>query len=296
MSKGVAVLYPLAMVKLTKLMERTRGRPEVTVGLIDGPVALAHPNLANAPIREIPGRTSAECIHTDSTACAHGTLVAGILSGERGLAAPAICPGCTLLVRPIFEESEVNSGPTPRAAPEELAAALIETVDSGARVINVSASLMYQSGKGERELQEALDYAVRRRVLVVAASGNQGVVGATCLTRHPWVISVAACDRNGRLMAYANIGRSISRNGLTSPGEEIVSLGSGRTPVTFSGTSAAAPFVTGTIALLLSEYPNSTAAAVKLVLGGTPSPRRGVLPPLLDAWAAYTALAQISGK
>src|SRR5262245_32352552 len=95
---------PLEMVRLSTLMERSIGRPDTKVGLIDGPVALDHPSLETEVIREIPGRRSGRCTRTESAACGHGTFVAGILSGKRDSAAPAICPGCTLLVRPIFPE------------------------------------------------------------------------------------------------------------------------------------------------------------------------------------------------
>ena len=46
---------PLALVKLTALMERTSGRPDVKIGLIDGPVLTQHPDLAGEHLREIPG-------------------------------------------------------------------------------------------------------------------------------------------------------------------------------------------------------------------------------------------------
>ncbi len=73
-------------------------------------------------------------------------------------------------------------------------------------MINLSASLVQPSGKGERELPEALDYALRRSVIVVAAAGNQAAVGATHITRHPWVIPVTvACDLQGRLLDYSRI-------------------------------------------------------------------------------------------
>ncbi|MBV8111318.1 MAG: hypothetical protein JO012_16295, partial [Hyphomicrobiales bacterium] len=48
---------------------------------------------------------------------------------------------------------------------------------------------------GERELGLALDMAARCGVIVVAAVGNQRIVGSSTLTRHPWVIPVAACDQ-----------------------------------------------------------------------------------------------------
>src|SRR5262249_34836194 len=91
------MMSPLDLVKLAALMSRTRGRPEVRIGLIDGPVAPGHPDLAASNIQEVPGRLRGYCAQVGSAACAHGTFVAGILCGKRGSAAPAICPGCTLL-------------------------------------------------------------------------------------------------------------------------------------------------------------------------------------------------------
>ena len=123
---------PLDLVKLTALMERTSGSPEVKIGLIDGPVAIQHLDLAGERLREIPGNNDATCTQADSTACLHGTFVAGILSAKRNSPAPAICPNCTLLVRPIFAEKTTGSEQMPSATPQELAAAIIECIDAGA--------------------------------------------------------------------------------------------------------------------------------------------------------------------
>ena len=103
----------------------------------------------------------------------------------------------------------------PSATPRELAAAIIECIDAGARVINLSLALAQPSIKGEQALEEALDQAVRRGVIVVAAAGNQGTLGSSAITRHPWVIPVVACDRRGRPMNDSNLGSSIGRRGLT---------------------------------------------------------------------------------
>jgi subtilisin family serine protease len=178
-----------------------------------------------------------------------------------------------------------------------LAAAIIETIDAGARVINLSAAIAQPSSIGERELEEALNYASKRGVLIVAAAGNQGVVGSTVITRHPWVIPVVACDLRGRPISYSNLGSSIGRQGLGAPGENITSLGADGKPLTFSGTSAAAPFVTGAIALLLSEFPNASGVVVKLALTQAKGQRRAtVVPPLLDAWGAYQVMKGNLGR
>src|SRR3989440_12471129 len=121
----------LDLVKLTALMERTNGQPEMMVGLLDGPVATTHPDLESAQIREIPGSIRGACTQTKSVACLHGTFVAGILCAKRGSVAPAICPNCTLLVRPIFAETQVGRLHMPSATPEELATAILGSLKAG---------------------------------------------------------------------------------------------------------------------------------------------------------------------
>lgn len=269
-------------------MELTSGRPEIVVGLIDGPVAITHPDLAGKNIREMPGKQRGTCNQAKSTACMHGTFIAGILVGKRGSFAPAICPGCTLLVRPIFTEMTSGKGQIPSATPEELAEAIIETIHAGARIINLSVALAQPSSNGERKLEEALNYAARRGVIIVAASGNQGTIGSSPITRHPWVIPVVACDSKGRPISYSNLGSSVGKRGLSAPGDNITSLGTNEKPFTFGGTSVATPFITGAIVLLWSEFSTVTAAGVKLAIAHAHGLRRkAIVPPLLDAWAMY---------
>jgi subtilisin family serine protease len=272
-------------------MERSRGRPEIVIGLIDGPVAIDHPGLAGTKMREVPGKPSGSCALSNSVACLHGTFVAGILTARRGSSAPAICPQCTLLVRPIFAENPPANGEVPSANRQELATAITDTIDAGANVINLSAALVQPSSRGERLLEQALDHAAQRGVLVVAAAGNQGMVGSSAITRHPWVIAVIGCDLEGRPTSESNLGRSIGRWGLAAPGQNITSLGTNDKPQISGGTSAAAPFVTGAIALLWSEFPGASAAQIKLAVTQVGrQPRRTIAPPLLDAWTAYEAM------
>ena len=261
------------------------------IGLIDGPIAINHPDFMSNNIHEIPSSLPGICLQANSAACQHGTFVAAILSARRGSPAPAICPDCTLLVRPIFAETTSGNGQMPSAAPEDLATAIVESVNAGACVLNLSVALVQQSTKGERELEEALNYAARRNVILVAAAGNQGTVASTIITRHPCVIPVAACDLQGRPISYSNLGSSIGRRGLSAPGDAITSLGSDGRPRTWGGTSVAAPFVTGAIALLWSEFPRATAAEIRHAVAQTSASRRtSVVPPLLDAWSAYQVM------
>lgn len=282
----------LRLVRLPALMKNTAGAPSIAIGMIDGPVALDHSDLVRENIRVLDQRGHDTCTKPEGTACTHGTYVAGILHAKRDSLVPGICPGCTLLVRSIFSEAaEVseNNG-LPNATVAELAAALREVIEAGARVVNLSVGLAEAASRAEPALDQALELSIQRGVIVVAAAGNQGTLGSSAITRHPWVIPVVGCDRHGQVLAQSNLGASIGRHGLAAPGHEITSLAASGGHATFSGSSAAVPFVSGTIALLWSVFPRASAAQLHLAITGSGARRRSVTPPLMDASAAYAAL------
>src|SRR5262245_28382882 len=98
-------------------------------------------------------------------------------------------------------------------------------------------------------------------------------------------------------MSQSNLGSSIGRRGLRAPGEDITSLGGAGQSVTFGGTSAATPFVTGAIALLWSEFPAATGGDVKLAITQSTGGRRNsVVPPLLDVAGAFWLLGTRSAQ
>jgi subtilisin family serine protease len=283
----------LDLVNLRPLMELSDGRPEITIGLIDGPVARDHQDLAGAHIREIPRSGESGCSVDLGAACRHGTFVAGILVSRRGCGAPAICPNCTLLVRPIFSEAVVP-GEVPSAEPQYLAEAIIECIRADARVLNISAAITQPGTRGERDLTHALGEAARRGVIVVAAAGNQGSLGCTVITGDPWVIPVVAYEAADKPLRQSNLGASIGRNGIGAPGAQVTSLGAGSRLVTGGGTSAAAAFVTGTVALLCSRFPQAPPAMIRLAIASSQQLKRTtVVPPLLNAWTAYQALLKV---
>jgi len=292
-----AGLDALALVNLPPLMERTSGRPEIVVGLLDGPVAAGLSALAVENIQQAGGPGG--CSLLDGFPCGHGTFVAGILNARRSSSPIGICPGCTLLVRPIFLESSGGEGELlPQATPEELAVALRESMEAGAHVVNLSAAVVGHSphfGSGERQLTDALDQAMQKGTLVVAAAGNQGNIGSSMITEHPWVIPVAAYSLRGRPLDGSNLGASIGRRGLGAPGERVIGFSPAGEQVERAGTSVATPFVTGTIALLWSAFPRAPASAVRSAVTQSRPRRRSIVPPLLDAWNAYQLLSATEG-
>ena len=285
---------PLDLVNLGPLMELSSGRPETVIGLIDGPVAVNHPDLQSDRIQVIPGRLAGTCDAAAALpACTEPSSPAS-WSAKRASAAPAICPECTLLVRPIFAEVSAVRAEMPSATAVELAEAIVDCANQGAQVINVSSALARPSARDGARLVNALDYCAKRGVVVVAAAGNQGTIGSSSITRHPSVIPVVACDLRGHPIGYSNLGSSIGRRGLSAPGAGIISLGVDDRPHTFGGTSAAAPFITGAIALLCSLFPNASPMDVKFALmAGGRVRKSAIVPVLLDAWAAYRILQTV---
>jgi subtilisin family serine protease len=282
----------LALIRLRNLMQRTHGRRELVVGLVDGPVALSHPALGPAEVRVLgpSPSTGATTQSTGDPALQHGTFVAGMLWARREASAPAICPGCSFLVRPIFDGTVDLALGTPAAPPHVLADAVVDCVDSGAHVVNISAGFAMPTPNADSDLDEALSYAARHGVLIVAAAGNQGSVATSAITRHPGVIPVSACDLTGRPMSVTNLSAAVGRRGLAAPGARIPGLGADGDPVSWSGTSVATPFVTGAIALLWSEFPTASSGEVKAAITGSPLRRTTIVPPLLDAEKAYRQL------
>jgi PatG C-terminal/Subtilase family len=284
----------LDLVNLHPLMRASSGHPSIVVGLIDGPVDLSHPAFASQSLRTVSPTHVAMCENAGSGACVHGTAVAGILCARRGVPAPAICPSCTILLRPIFAENSSESRDLPVASPRDLSRAIIETVDAGAKIINLSLGLITSDLAAFPELDDASDYACKRGVILVAASGNQGRIGFMPLLRHPWLIPVASCDATASVTAESNVSPSIGTRGLRAPGVAVTTTAPAARYAQITGTSAAAAFVSGGLALLWSELPHATAAQVRqAALQAAGNVHRSITPPLFDAEGARRLLRSI---
>lgn len=279
-------------------MDISKGSEDISVGIIDGPVDLNHPSLRNSKIRTTKKSDYVQCKQAESTSCIHGTFVTGMLASERGSAAPAICPGCEILLRPIFNDNHTKTGSSskfPNSTPQELAEAIVEIVDAGARIINLSLGLSTSCLAKFTELNEAYDYAFRKHVIMIAAAGNQGNIGYFPIIDHPWIIPVVSCDLQGKFDPVSNIGPSIAKRGLMAPGVNITSTVPGGGYKQLSGTSFAAPFVTGTVVLLLSIFkganPAQLVGSVRQRLR-----RRSIFPPLCDAQLSKELLQNLAVK
>jgi subtilisin family serine protease len=296
-------------------MDISIGSPQVAIAVIDGPIDFSHPAFQGSNVRTIKESQAIACKSANSIACIHGTFVTGILCAKRGSPAPAICPGCQIILYPVFTENDshidndtsntknfyyhangydtTNNVSIPSITPRKLSDAIIEIINAGAKIINLSLGLSTSSLVVHQELSEAYSYACKNDVIIVIAAGNQGSIGYSSLLNHPWVIPVAACDEKKIPTSYSNLSPSIGIHGLMAPGVDIKSTSPNGSYVTMTGTSFSAPIVTGAIALLWSIFPKATATQIKYsVMSSAPSStyRRTIIPPMLNVEASYEAL------
>ncbi|RZU01699.1 subtilase family protein [Kribbella rubisoli] len=279
----------LNLVGLPFLMDQTVGRAEIVVALLDGPVVTDHPAFVHSMIRTVGG-SDGKCARPDEAACRHGTAVAGILCATRGVSeAPGIAPGCVVLNRPVIPES--GPGGHLEAGPDELAEALVEVTRAGAKVINVSLAMSPSPMTQHSVISRALDYALLRGALVVAAAGNDGELSSTTITRHPAVVPVVSYDEDGRPIGHSNFSASTARRGVGAPGAGVRSITPAGGSVELRGTSFATALISGTAALLWSLFPRCGAADIRAALTlGRNRRALSLIPPLADAKAAHEYL------
>lgn len=274
------------LVQLSALMDITEGDAEVVVAIIDGPV-LPH---ANLPDQFKAKLSTIQCPR--SAAADHGTFIAGILAARRDGILGGICPACTFLVRPLMQRSS-SSADHPRRDIEELATLVIESVEAGASVINLSLATSDVYVGKRHALEQALNLAAARDCVIVAAAGNTATVTGSTITRHPAVLPVVGYDAFGAPLRENTIGRSIGSRGLGAPGAGVIGLAGRSDYAVGRGSSVAAPFVTGAFALLKALFPAAPGALIKIaMLAASHHRRTSIIPPLMNAGGALLRLSR----
>jgi subtilisin family serine protease len=224
----------------------------------------------------------------------HGTHVAGIIGAVRGngIGLNGIAPSPKIMV--------IRAVPDGDERDKDVANAIRYAVDNGAQVVNMS------FGKGQSPyksvVDEAVKYADSKGVLLVHAAGNEASDNDTT-DNFPnrsfvgggearlWLEVGASSWQGGEAMVapFSNYGpRTVD---VFAPGVDIYSSVTGGKYQRESGTSMAAPVVTGLAALIMSYYPELTAAEVRQVIldSATRYPTAVVRLPSSDSQGASTA-------
>jgi len=186
----------------------------------------------------------------------HGTAVASLIVGQHSRV-PGIAPSAPILSIQVADSTGSSNSFL-------LAKGIIAAVDNGAQVINISMGSYGDSGL----VREAISYAQSAGSVIVASAGNDGFNFAANPAAYAGVISVGAIDATGAHMSFSNQSADLS---LTAPGVGPTAAWPGDQSISFTGTSASAPFVSGTLAAIISEspYPITGAQAGEILLNYT---------------------------
>ncbi len=195
----------------------------------------------------------------------HGTVTAGIIGAVGNNATGLSGVDWNVQIMAVKALDSTGAG-----SDIDAAEAIDYAVDHGARVINASWGLT----GSDPTIAAAIQYADSHGVIIVAAAGNNGTSDtqttyspASYSAQFPNVISVAATDSTGALASWSNFG--VGTVQLAAPGVNIISTLFGSYGF-MSGTSMAAPFVTGTIALVETAHPTwSMSQVIDAVLDHT---------------------------
>ena len=261
------------------------------IAVVDSGVDLGHPDLStkivanpdadfvepNGTCKKEPGKNGGRTCVQDGAQDrnGHGTHVAGIAAAitGNGVGVAGTAPGARILpVRVLNADAEGDTG--------QVAAGIRYAADKGADVINLSLGFLTGQGEvlnliGELDpVYSAISYANAKGSVVVVAAGNDS--GPVCAepAAAPAVLCVGATDNNDLRSFYSNGDATLMKNYLVAPGGgglscagEIFStyLRGAETLCTTqtgyegaSGTSMAAPFVSGVAALLSAKGLSST--------------------------------------
>jgi RHS repeat-associated protein len=255
--------------------EPTTGEPTTVVAVIDSGIDFTHPDLTphqwtnrteRANDRDDDRDGYVDDLHgwdwvADSNQIrdeqGHGTSVAGLIAveGNKAVGTTGVMWRAGLMSLRVLDAT--GTGEVGDAVE-----AIDYAVAHGAQVINLSWGLELES----QALRDAIERAGERGVVVVCSAGNGGrnIDGQPyypAAFASPNLLSVAASDSNDNLAGWSNWGAT--RVAVAAPGVELLTTQKGGDYGRVTGTSAAAPLVTGIAGLVRSEYPGLSAAQTR---------------------------------
>ncbi|MER5516446.1 type VII secretion-associated serine protease mycosin [Streptomyces sp. NPDC002763] len=264
--------WGLSALHLDEAWRTTKGKG-VTVAVLDTGVEADHPDLVGNVL------TAKDMIGFgarpgERTWARHGTAMAGIIAGHgHGIGndegVMGVAPEAKILpVRVILEDGDSARGKARSTRGNALAEGIRWAADHGADVINLSLGDDSDSAHPEPSEDEAIQYALKKDVVVVASAGNGGDKGdhISYPAAYPGVIAATAVDKFGTRAAFSTRRWYAT---VSAPGVDIVIADPDHKYYEGWGTSAASAFVSGAVALIKAAHPGLTPAQVKKLLEDT---------------------------
>ena len=213
----------------------------VVVAVLDSGVNASHPDLSG---NIIDGWNYVDNNKDVTDEDGHGTKVAGIIAAMANNSVGIAGVASSVSIMPLKVLSTTGGSWI------DLDKAILRAAHSGVRIISLSLGGEYS--RPSMALEAAINHAYQDGCLIVAAAGNDNnselFYPAACEN----VIAVAAIDQTSIKAAFSNYGEYVD---FCAPGVDILTTSKEGNYVYASGTSFAAPFVTGVIALIVSKYP-----------------------------------------
>jgi hypothetical protein len=194
-----------------------------------------------------------------SSNCSHGTHVAGIIAGDYEWADPelsrraaGVCPVCQIMILKIVGKVGKDSGILDSSILSAFKyVSLFRREGSPAvRVINASFGKFVRSRSVGLLVRILKD---RHGAVVIGASGNEDSMSMEYPAAFSDAIAVAAVDEDHQKVDFSNFGRWVD---ISAPGDGILSTVPGASLDVKSGTSMAAPMVSGVAGLLVAQKQN----------------------------------------
>jgi type VII secretion-associated serine protease mycosin len=241
----------ISQVRAPAAWDVTTGAPGFVVAVVDSGVS-SHPDLAG---KLLPGWDYVNNDNNPADDNGHGTMVAGIIGAATNNATgiAGLCWGCAIMPVKVLDANASGSY-------ANIASGITYAADHGAKVINLSLGGSTTSST----LQSAVDYAVSKGAVVVAASGNQSCACVLYPAAYPNAMAVGSVDKYNVRYSYSNWGPSLD---LVAPGTNWATSNATQSGyAAFSGTSSATPVVAALAALVRSLMPSLPPSAVASLL------------------------------
>ena len=259
---------------------KTTGSKEVIVAVLDTGVDYTHSDLAanmwngnvnhgydfagddtgandDNPMPDLP---------YDVNAHFHGTHVAGIIGAVANNSAgvAGVAQNVSIMALKVFRPEGTGYSSDILEALNYVS----QKIDEGEKIVAINASYGSTGGSQSDIVNDVIKELGEKGVVFCAAAGNEASNNDESPT-YPAnydaenIITVAASDANDNLASFSNYGQSVD---VAAPGTNILSTIPDNGYAYAQGTSMATPYVTGSIALLATAYPQATATELKAMI------------------------------